>query len=1034
MSVDSDLALRQYERIFSAISDCVALVDRGYVYKVINQAYTVWNHKTYEEIIDHSVSDLFGEEVFQTLLKPRLDQALLGQTAYLQEWIHYADGHDRFVRVSFSPYVELDNTVTGVVIVAHDFTHLKRAETALAVAKDRQRLILHLNHVGTWDWDMVHDEMAWSEESFVLVGLDPKTTMPSYQVFRNVVHPEDIGPLEANLRTVLHTGSDFEQEYRAILPDGTHRWLVAKAQCFHHNGQPVRMAGILLDISDRKAAEIALQKQKQFTEQIAESSLAILYIYDLVDNRNVYVNAQIEAILGYSPAEVQAMGSDLFPALIHPDDLPEQWVSYQRCFSLKDGEMLETEYRMRHKQGEYRWLLSRDRIFSRTESGAPWQILGVAIDITRLKQAEAALHQQTRREQLVAAITNRIRQSLDLAEILAVTVHEVQQVLQADRVLIFQLHQDGSGIIVAEAVVSDYPVTEKMRWLDECFPDDCYEFYRQGQPRIVPDVAVDPWASCLVEFMAEMGVKAKVVAPIVQSQGEGIIQPQVWGLLIAHACAAYREWQADEADLLRRVADNLAIAIQQAALYQQSQQELAERQRAEAALQALNRDLEARVQERTQTLQQQAEQEHLLRVIVQNIHRSLDIDEVLATVLAETRRTLQADRVAVYQFNADWHGSFIAESVGPGWSPLVGKEVKPIWKDTHLKETKGGRYKNNETFAVNDIYTVGHRQCHIDLLEQFQARAYAIAPIFVQDQLWGLLAAYQNSTPRVWQEWEVNLLRQIGMQTAIALRQSQLYQTSLEQVQELERLSQIKDDFLSTVSHELRSPMANIKMATQMLELQLVRQGILDGKEDTAFSRYFKILREECQREISLINDLLDLTRLDASTEPLVLTPISLHSWINNIASAFTERTRQQHQKLHVEIPIHLVLETEVAALERIVVELLHNACKYTPAGETIRIFAQLLKDSPTSRSGESSNHWVPKIQLGISNSGVEIPPLECDRIFDKFYRIPNHDPWKHGGTGLGLALVKKLTERLGGTIQVESAANWTTFLLEFTT
>ncbi|WP_448571570.1 PAS domain-containing protein [Trichothermofontia sp.] len=733
MSVDSDLALRQYERIFAAISDCVALVDRDYIYQIVNQAYTIWNHKTYEEIIGHSVSDLFGEEVFQTLLKPRLDQALLGHIAYLQEWIHYADGHDRFVRASFSPYVELDNTVTGVVIVVHDITDLKRAETALAMAEQQQRLILRLNHVGTWDWDIVHDQLTWNEELFVLLGLDPKTTTPNYQVFRSVVHPEDIGPLEANLKTVLRTGSDFEQEYRVVLPDGSSRWLIAKAQCFHHNGQPVRMAGILLDISDRKAAAIALQKQKQFTEQIAESSLAILYIYDLVANRNVYVNAQVEAVLGYSPAEVQAMGSELFPTLVHPDDLPGQWVSYQRCFNLQDGEMLETEYRMRHKQGEYRWLLSRDRILNRTESGAPRQILGVAIDITRLKQAEAALYQQTRREQLVAAMTNRIRQSLDLAEILAITVQEVQQVLHADRVLIFQLHQDGSGIVVAEAVVPDYPVTEKMRWLDECFPDDCYEFYRQGQPRIVPNVAIDPWASCLTEFMAEVAVKAKIVAPIVQAQGEGITQPQVWGLLIAHACHDYRDWQADEADLLHRVADNLAIAIQQAALYQQSQQELAERQRAETALQAFNRELEARVQERTQALQQQVEQEHLLRVIVQNIHRSLDIDEILATVLTETRRTLQADRVAVYQFNTDWHGSFIAESVGTGWTPLVGQDVQPIWKDTYLKETQGGRYKNNETFAVNDIYTVGHRQCHIELLEQFQARAYAIAPIFVQD-------------------------------------------------------------------------------------------------------------------------------------------------------------------------------------------------------------------------------------------------------------------------------------------------------------
>ncbi|WP_448564461.1 GAF domain-containing protein [Trichothermofontia sp.] len=775
-----------------------------------------------------------------------------------------------------------------------------------------------------------------------------------------------------------------------------------------------------------------LEAQRQFAEQIAESTLAILYVYDLIENRTIYVNAQVETILGYPPTEIQAMGSTLVPSLVHPDDQATLVENYQRCFQLADGEGIETEYRMKHKNGEYRWLLSRDRVFNRTATGAPRQILGVATDITRLKQAEISLYQQTCHEQLVATITNRIRQSLNLEDILATTVQEVRQVLQADRVLIFQLHQDGSGIVVAEAVVPDYPVTEKMRWLDECFPDACYEFYRQGQPRIVPDVATDEWASCLAEFMQEVGVKSKVVAPIVQTYGEGIIRPRVWGLLIAHACTHYRDWRPNEADLLHCIAGNLAIAIHQSNLYQQVQQELAERQRVEAALCRLNQELEQRVQERTQALQDQAERERLLRLIIQNIYRSLDIDDVLTTVLTETRQTLRADRVAIYQFNPDWSGTFIAESVGPEWVPLVGAAVQPIWADTYLQETQGARYQRNETFTVNDIYQAGHQPCHVALLEQFQARAYVIVPIFVQEHLWGLLAAYQNSGPRTWQAWEVNLLQQTGLQTAIALRQSQLYQAAQSQVKELERLNQLKDDFLSTVSHELRSPMASIKMATQMLELQLFRQGILDITGDTPFSRYFRILREECQREINLINDLLDLTRLDANNEPLCLSPLMLNPWIHHLVATFTERTRQQQQQLQVDIPDNLVLETDATVLERIVRELLHNACKYTPAGETIRISAHSLQNIGTPAAKLSTQRAIAKLRLCISNSGVEIPTEECDRIFDRFYRIPNHDPWKHGGTGLGLALVRKLVERLGGTICVNSRNQLTTFILEF--
>ncbi|MCY7278953.1 MAG: GAF domain-containing protein, partial [Phormidesmis sp. CAN_BIN44] len=183
------------------------------------------------------------------------------------------------------------------------------------------------------------------------------------------------------------------------------------------------------------------------------------------------------------------------------------------------------------------------------------------------------------------------------------------------------------------------------------------------------------------------------------------------------------------------------------------------------------------------------------------------------------------------------------------------------------------RFGENALF--NDTYTIGHKQCHIDLLEQFQARAYAIAPIFLDEQLWGLLAVYQNSGSRDWQEWEISPLQQIGTRTAIALRQSHLYQAAQAQVKELERLNQLKDDFLSTVSHELRSPMSSIKMATQMLEIGLKPLGVLED-ETNAINRYLRILRKERNREVGLINNLLDLSRLDAGTEILDFTTINI--------------------------------------------------------------------------------------------------------------------------------------------------------------
>lgn len=240
------------------------------------------------------------------------------------------------------------------------------------------------------------------------------------------------------------------------------------------------------------------------------------------------------------------------------------------------------------------------------------------------------------------------------------------------------------------------------------------------------------------------------------------------------------------------------------------------------------------------------------------------------------------------------------------------------------------------------------------------------------------------------------------------------------QIAELQRLNQVKDDFLSTVAHELRTPLANITTAIQMLEIVLDRQGKLFSEpnwETTPTARYLQLLRDQCEQELSLLNDLLDLQRLDADTHPLTLTTINLQNWLLHILETYQERAQTNQQSLQINISPDLPsVVTDLSSLTRILRELLHNAFKYTPPGEQITVTAQA---------------QMSMIQLRVSNSGIEISTDELPRIFDKFYRIPNGDPWKQGGTGLGLALVKKLVERLGGQISVDSQAGQTTFTID---
>ena len=257
-------------------------------------------------------------------------------------------------------------------------------------------------------------------------------------------------------------------------------------------------------------------------------------------------------------------------------------------------------------------------------------------------------------------------------------------------------------------------------------------------------------------------------------------------------------------------------------------------------------------------------------------------------------------------------------------------------------------------------------------------------------------------------------------------------------VEELQQLNILKDDFLSTVSHELRTPLANMKMAIYMLKI---------APNSERSPKYLEILESECLRETNLINDLLDLQRLESSATPIPLENLDLLEWLPNIINPFYSRTKERNQVLNVEYyPYLQPIRTNPNSLERILAELLNNACKYTPnRGEiflkihyrSVSNWLELTSTAKNKRKTKKQNISLPSpsisdpLQIVIRNP-AEIPEQELPRIFEKFYRIPNADPWKQGGTGLGLALVQKLVAQLNGTIQVESNQNLTTFTIEF--
>ena len=176
-------------------------------------------------------------------------------------------------------------------------------------------------------------------------------------------------------------------------------------------------------------------------------------------------------------------------------------------------------------------------------------------------------------------------------------------------------------------------------------------------------------------------------------------------------------------------------------------------------------------------LKQQQEQQKLVGAIALDIRQSLKLQDILATSVKEVRQLLNADRVLVYQLISQMQGCIVAESILPQWTPFLGFQVE----DTCFQRTQGEEYRRGKIWTATNIYEAGLSDCHIQLLEQFQVKANLVVPILLENKetlavdLWGLFIVHQCSAPRQWHTFEVELLKQLTVQLAIAIQQAELY-------------------------------------------------------------------------------------------------------------------------------------------------------------------------------------------------------------------------------------------------------------------
>ncbi len=907
--------------------------------------------------------------------------------AYIEFRIITRSGEECWIGHLCQPVFSPDGRYIGQRASNYDVTKGVSTELALQLSEERFRQLAENLDEVFWLMSPDETEVYYVNPAYErLTGRSCESLCREPASWRQLLHPEDQRRISAVTRTrgPGPYNDVWDDEFRFLRSDGSLAWVWMRTRPIFGDGRIVARVGVATDITDRMQAAREIKERQMYLERILAAAPDAIVTLD-ADHKIVEWNPGAEKLFGYTREEV--IGLDIDGLITTSDVLKEAKGFTKAALSGHDVGPVETvRY---HKDGSpVHVILAGSPILMRNELIG---LVAVYRGIGERVLAEETLKRRNRELTTLLDAATAISSNLTLDVVLETVAQQMTRALdtmgcslslwdrQRDELeTLVEYRTSNPDMMEPSGTVYDLRDFPAMRYvLQSC------------QPQVIQhdDPAAD---RAELAFMAQQEIFTLLMLPLKT-------RDRVIGLAELFDDEERRNFSFEEMRLAESLASQAAIAIENARLYGRAQREITERVRAEKEIRRRNREMA------------------LLNRVIMASTSTLDVEHVLDVTCRELAHAFNLPQAAAALLNAQQtEASVVAEYLKPGRASTLGSTV-PVTGNALLEAL----LQKRGPLTVADGWGDSEYGAIIKQMQERGTASLLIVPIILARGRVAGFIGLEASEPRVFSEEESSLAQNVAAAAGQALEIARLYhavrshaerlqETIAQRTAELQEAlkrardaDRVKSEFVSNVSHELRTPLTNLK-----LYLSLLTRGVPEKRQT-----YLDTLQREADRLQSLIEALLDISRLDLGKTQVDLQPTDLNVLVGTLIADRVALAAERGLSLDVEPAARLPLVlADVRLIEQVLSNLLTNAINYTPPGGTI-----LLRTAAAEDDGRT---WAT---VSVRDTGPGISAKDRKNLFERFYRGEAGRGGEAPGTGLGLAICKEILDRHKGHINFES-------------